>query len=110
AAIVEGEGLTIKVAKGITGSESALSSIELTQFNTYMQKVKFAGTALNIISLNADQLKITATVYHNGIYSTSVMQTNVFAAIEEFLTTGLTFNGNLLVNQLIEKVLAVQGV
>ncbi|MBS1506029.1 MAG: hypothetical protein JSS79_05225 [Bacteroidetes bacterium] len=102
--------LTIKVAKGSIGSESALSNQELTQFSTYMQKIKFAGTALNIISLNADQIKITGTVYFNGIYAMSDMQTSVINALNNYLANGLTFNGNLLVNQLIEEVLKVQGV
>lgn len=101
--------VTIKVAKGEIGSESALTSGELNQFTTYVQRIKFAGTLINVISLNADQLKLTATIYHDGIYSTAVMQDRVQIALENYMVNKLTFNGTVLVNQIINELQNVEG-
>jgi hypothetical protein len=111
AAVVEGlDGvLTIKVAKGLTGAEVSLSNVELNQFTTYMQRVKFAGTVLNIVSLNADKLRLTGTIYHDGIYSTATMQARVQTALETFMSSDLTFNGNILNNLIINRLQTVEG-
>ncbi len=111
AAVVEEEdgSLTIKVAKGATGEEQALSGGELNQFTNYMEKIKFAGTTVSPISLNPDQLKITATVYHDGIYSTAQMQERVQAALENFIQNRVTFNGKILVNRIIDELQDVVG-
>lgn len=101
--------LTIKVAKGETGSNEPLTATELTQLESYVEKIKFAGTIISIISLNASKLRLTATVYHDGIYDPSEIQTNVESAINTYLEN-LDFNGLLYENKIIDAIQAVEGV
>lgn len=102
--------LTIKVAKGDVGEEVALSSNELQQFTNYLEQVKAAGTIISVISLNADELVLTGDIYYDGLLDLSVIQTRVQDALNTFLATGLDFNGDLLVNKIMDTLQAVDGV
>lgn len=101
--------ITIKVAKGIVGSEEALSSTELQQFTNYIEKIKFAGNIISVISLNADELKLTGTIYYDGVLDIATIQSRVQVALDQFLATGIDFNGDLYVNKIIDALQPVSG-
>ncbi len=99
----------IKVAKGIYPSISALSVDEKSALQNYVDKIKFAGTEVNITSLNADRLRIAAEVYYEGQFVQSVVKAAVIVAIDEFLAT-LPFDGVFYLNKLIDAIQNVDGV
>jgi hypothetical protein len=101
--------ITIKVAKGEAGSESALSGVELLQFTNYIEKIKFAGNTCNIISLNADQLKLEGTIYYDGIFSQETMKERVQVVLEDFLINKVTFDGKVRLNYIIDSLQKVEG-
>jgi hypothetical protein len=102
--------LTVKLAKGAVGEEVALSSTELQQFTNYFEKIKYAGTIASIISLNADELKLTGEIWYDGLLNVADVQAGVQAALEEFLATGIGFSGDLYVNKIIDVLQNVTGV
>ncbi len=110
AAFRESSGvLTIKIAKGTPLLPVALSAPELVQFRSYIDKVKFAGTRTNIISLNADILAINANIYYDAIFDISETKTLIGTAIVDYLQN-LSFDALFITNELIEKIRAVRGV
>lgn len=100
--------LTLKVAKGID-PPTALASEELSQFRTYINELKFAGTRISVVSLNADLLRGTINVYYDGILNSGQTLTGIRDAVKAYLQA-LPFDGVLLRNQLIEQIRAAQGV
>lgn len=106
----EGLGvLTIKVAKGTPATAQALSGSELIQFRSYMNKMKPAGAVLNCISLDADKLRVTATINYDGQYGLVDIQARVLTAIQDFLFN-LPFDGTFYKNKLIDAIDNVAGV
>jgi hypothetical protein len=99
----------IKVAKGTTPSLTALSAVELAAFTSYIDKIKFAGTQTNVISQEADKLKVAADVYYDGQYVQSTVKTNVINAINDYLAA-LPFDGTVSLNKLIDAIQNVEGV
>jgi hypothetical protein len=104
----QGEVL-IKVAKGTVGQEVALAAPEKLQLESYIDKVKYAGTKTEVVSLNADLLNIEAELFYDPIYTLADIQARTEAALYAFMTT-LQFDGRVRRNALIEQVRDVTGV
>lgn len=98
-----GNIVNIKVAKGSPASPSALLPTELVALKAYMGKMKGGGTVLNVISLPADMLRMTATIYYDGQYDLAELQTRVQNAIDNFLFA-VPFNGIFLKNRFIDAI------
>jgi hypothetical protein len=112
AAITEGLSGTvvIKVAKGNDVLEK-LSNDELVAFTAYIRDIKFAGTKTNIISTDADLIRLNATIYYDGKRVLSEVKAAVEAAINEHLRTVFfdgIFNRNIL-RDAIESVDSVRA-
>lgn len=101
--------LVLKVAKGTITAPTALSPTELTQFRSYINKLKFAGTKISIVSLNADLLRGNIKIYYDGIFNPNVITTDIQDAIKAYLFE-LPFDGVLITNELIERIRNVAGV
>lgn len=104
--------ISIKVAKGGT-TPVPLSGAEVTELTAYLDSILPAGQIPFIISTTADTLQIGSVanptiVYYNGQYN-SVIQANVIAALETFMTL-LPFNGLIKVSAIEDAILAVPGV
>lgn len=110
-AIVEQQDgvLGFKVAKLSAGLPVALSSPEQTSLAAYIKKIRFAGTRFTLISGAGDLLKITATIYYDGVIPSATIKTNVEAAIGAYVG-GLPFNGEFLLSRLVDTIQAVTGV
>lgn len=106
---VEGGEIKLKVAKEGDEGAVALSAQELLQFRSYVELIKFAGTAIEYISLNADTLDINCDLYYNGIYATADIQAAVELAVRDFLRD-IPFDGSLNKNALIDAITGVEGV
>jgi hypothetical protein len=100
--------LTLKVAK-YDNELLPLSPTELTQFRNYIDEIKFAGTRVNIVSLEADKLRMNIKVFFEGIFTENLIKENVKNAIKTHLLN-LSFDGILLKNALIDSIRNVEGV
>jgi len=116
AAIETTNKLRIKVASLSGVNLAPLSDAQLTAFTAYMNRVKDAGVRLQCTSAVGDNLRMAMTVYYDplvidatGKRLDGTNDTPVLSAIEAFID-GLTFNGKLIVTNVIDAVLAVEGV
>jgi hypothetical protein len=98
----------IKVAKG--GAEpEPLSAPEQLAFTAYMNQIKFAGTNLLIVNLNADKLSLQMEVWFNPLFIPAVVKSAIITAINDYLKS-LPFNGVFRVNDLKDVIRAIPGV
>lgn len=102
--------LSIKVAKGATqASLGPLAEIEEQQFTAYLNKVKPAGVRIDVQSLTADQIQITAEVFYNPLFATADITTRLIAAINDY-SSNIDFGGQLNRNDLISRVRQEEGI
>lgn len=116
--VVDGSQVNLKVAKTAGGGGlEKLSGAEKTSLEGYMDKVKFVGTALNVISEDPDDLKISVIIYvdptiinpADGTLVSDGATEPVNDAISTYLET-LDFGGTLRVAELTKSILEVNGV
>lgn len=111
AAVKEAGGqLIIKVAKKtVIGSLAPLSGGEVTGFEAYLDEFKDAGVLTNVVSQNADVLKMIATIYYNPAQSVlSFFQPALEAAINGYVQN-LPFDGTFRRLHLVDAMQAVPG-
>jgi hypothetical protein len=82
---------------------------EINALKTYIENIKFAGTSIQVISLQADRLQVYADVYYDGQYVLGTVKDNVKTAIATYLKN-LPFDGLVSNTKLIDAIQAVQGV
>jgi len=117
AAVVDQPGLlVIKVAKLSGGIPVPLSSPELVSFSEYINLIKFAGTNVNIVSQNADLLKITMSVKVDplviSITGESILVPGTYPvenAVNDYIQQ-LPFNGILNLTSLVDEIQKIPGV
>lgn len=83
---------------------------------TFTETIGVSGIYYSTLSLDADRLFMQLDVYFNGLYS-AVMQTNVIAAINDYMQTQtdpsqnrIPFSGALVLSDLEKAIKAVPGV
>lgn len=116
-AVVESDGrLIVKVAKEVASELEPLSNDEQTSFREYMAEIKDAGVFLEVLSYNADKLKLTIDVYYDPLLlSSSGARLDgsdndpVGNAVRSFLRA-LPFNGQLVKAELVDALQNVEGV
>lgn len=99
-----------KVAK--SDPPAALSGPEIAELEYYIDKIQFAGTQVNVVSLDADRLYVVAEVRYDGQYSESI-HADVVAALDAYcaaLSSIDNFNGIVYVNKVQDAIQAVNGV
>jgi hypothetical protein len=107
--------LRIKVCKESAGVPEALSVQELDSFKAYMNKIKFAGTNLSIISYGACKVNVRLNLLYNPLLlnsngTTIINNTPVIKnAIDEYLKN-IVYGGDLNKTKLIDAVQKVEGV
>lgn len=100
------------ILRAATGSPESLSRIgeeDLEGIQAYLQKIKFAGTKVTVISRNGDILLPKMTVFHDG----AVPKDELLDAIDKRLfvfITNLRFDSALYVSEVIEAVRSVDHV
>ena len=99
----------IKTAKEESNIVVPLSTPEIDALRSYLQKVKFAGTRLAVISFDADQLNIQYNIYYDPIIPLSEAQANVQTAVDTYFAN-LPFNGKVSVTKLTDAVQLAGGV
>jgi hypothetical protein len=103
------QNVLIKVAKG--NPLTALTTLELTEAQSYINALGVAGITYVVQSTNRDKMYIEGTIYYNGTYS-SVIFNNVLGEIRNYLYTlsQTDFDGYLYVTNLINFIKSIEGV
>ena len=110
----------LKVAKGtepltplgtqpITLPDTLDNNAEINALKEYIDRIKFAGTAIRVISLEADRLQVYADIYYDGQYVLNIVKDQVKEAILQYLKT-LPFDGKVSNTKLIDAMQNVPGV
>lgn len=86
-----------------------LTSEELTSFSAYINKIKVAGQRIAILNYPADQLKLYFTIYYDGVYPLSTVQSNVEATISNYIEN-IEFDSILNITTLIDSIQQIEGV
>ena len=115
-AIVDGNPVIIKVAKSIANVLAPITNAEKTALNAYVQQIKFAGTYTSIISFPPDELALVLSIKYDPLVLDSTGQIiaspgtyPVLDAINTYLKN-LEFNGDLVLNKLIDALQVAPGV
>jgi len=103
--------IQIKVAKGITPTK--LTALELIGgLKDYVDFFRFAGTQIDLISLDSDKCYINANIYYSGQYFATI-QASVNSAITAYfnsISAGANFNGAIITTNILKAIQAVDGV
>ena len=95
--------LILKVATGPRGKLEAISTEELVPITAYINRLKFAGTRLQVVSLPGDVLIPQLTVYYDG----AITEYEMYTAIEQELSKYIMevdFDSTVYVSKVIEVI------
>jgi hypothetical protein len=104
-----GGKVLIKVAKTSGGLLVKLTSAEMIALASYINDIKFAGTQTQIVSIDADIVKMTAVIYYDGEKLLTDVKALVEPALKIFLQT-IYFDGTYNINKQRDALEAVQFV
>ncbi len=92
-----------------SGNPIPLTAPELAAANSFGKKVKFAGTRLAALSLNADSVDIAFEIFYDPIIPLATVQAAVQAVMDAYIAS-LDFNAKFSVTKLTDAIQTVQGV
>lgn len=103
--------LFIKVAKAgaAAGQLAPLSSAELVEVRGYFDRIRFAGTRLEVVSREADRLQIGGQIYYDPLLDVATVQAAVLKAAQAYLAS-LDFDGQVYASKLTDYLQAVPGI
>ena len=104
-----GKILLIKVAKEVNGQLTPLSEDEKQALEGYLNKIKFPGQFIQVISENPDQLKINLRIYYNPEIPQAILRQQIEKAINDYLSN-IVFNGKFVGTELIDRLQQINGV
>jgi len=84
-------------------STNILSAPELIAFESYMNKVKAAGTRLLVQNYNGDELTLNIDIVYNGTYDINDVRTNVEEVINNYIEN-IEFDSYFISSQLIDNL------
>lgn len=100
----------VKVAKRASGGLlEPLTPLEVQAVEQYIDDIKPAGTITQVLSLNADKIKVLAEVYYDPLFVQIAVKTNTEKAIVNYLQN-LAFNGKLHLSKLQDAIQSAPGV
>lgn len=101
--------LVLKVATGDKGNLSAIPANELVQIRTYLNRIKFAGTRIEVTSLPGDVLVPRLSVYWDGAISEAEVYDNIEASLNEYMMN-IDFNAGIYVSKVIAAIRSAEHV
>lgn len=111
------KGVRLKLATIVDGDLAPVPDAQMAAFKAYINKVKDAGVKIYESTSAADSLKLEVTIYYDplvldadGKRLDGTNDTPVQEAINNFLLTGLVFNGVFITALLTDAIQAVEGV
>jgi len=112
---LESNRLVVKVASSDGDLLTPLTETQITAFSEYLKEIRYAGVKINVVNNPADQLILNMSVYRDVLVldetGNSIANGGkpVETAIKNYMKA-LPFDGELVINDLIEKLRAVNGV
>lgn len=101
--------IDIKVAtEGNTGREP-LSSEQCSKLATYLNRIKDAGVAINIINKKPSEISVKLDVTYDALQNKTSIEKNIESAVKDYVEN-LPFNGEYTNSGLIDAVQSVPGV
>ncbi len=102
--------LLFKVAsEDESGNLVPLDELQKNALTAYIDCVKFPGTYIQVISENADCLKINLRVYYNAQVSEQELNTLITEAANDYVKN-IVFNGQFSITELTDRLQVVSGV
>lgn len=95
--------LILKVATGEKGKLHAVAPEELVLIQSYINRIKFAGTRIEVTSQEGDLLVPRVSVYYDG----AVMESEVYSLVEEQLNIymlGIQFDSSIYVSDIVAAI------
>lgn len=99
----------VKVAKDGSSDLEPLTTLELAQFQAYVDDIAPAGIIVQAQSFTADLLAYSLSVIHDGLRAPGDIRTDVIAAVDAYIRA-LPFDGTFYVQSLVDAVQVVPGV
>lgn len=109
AVVEEGRTLYLRVATGVSPNLSPLTVEELGRFQNYLNDVKPLGIRSVGQSYPADSLTIFANIYYDGERLLSEVDTEVKAAIDNYLGS-IVYGGVIYKTKMTDAIQAVSGI
>ncbi|MEO7977783.1 nucleotidyltransferase [Flavobacterium sp.] len=112
---LESNRLILKVASEQGDELAPLTETQITSFKQYLIEFQYAGVKINVVNNPADKLVLNMSVYRDVLVldenGSSILNGGkpVETAIKNYMKA-LPFDGELVINDLIEKLRAVDGV
>lgn len=104
-----GGQLKLKVAKGDINNGQALAAEEKTRLGEFLERYKYAGTDIELISLNADKLRVERIIYYNGILDPETVKANIIEALRQYCLN-LSEDGIVRRIKVVDAIQSVEGV
>lgn len=111
------KGIRIKCATLVDGELAPVPDVQMAGFAEYIEKVKDAGVKIYKTTAEPDSLKTELDIYYDALVLDAegkrldgTNDTPVPDAINDFLITGMEFNGRFITSSFVDKVQQVQGV
>jgi hypothetical protein len=107
----ESKVVNIKVAKATSATDETPTQLTTPEYNSlvgYWNLIGFAGITYNLINKVSDKIGVTATIYYQGQYA-STIQNDVENAIKNYFAS-IPFDGKLRISKLEDAIQAVVGV
>ena len=82
---------------------------ELLAIRSYINKIKFAGTNIHVVSRNGDVLIPRVTVFYDGSVPTNIVYDNIEKSLDSFLSN-VDFDGCVYVQKVIDAIQAAENV
>jgi hypothetical protein len=95
--------LLLKIATGTPGAYLQIEENELLAIRSYIDKIKFAGTSINVVSRNGDVLIPRVTVYYDGAVSKDEACQNIEKSLNEFIAN-IEFDGVVYIQKIIDAI------
>ena len=102
--------LNLKMAKGSPDNLSELTLGEELRVESYFERIKFAGTNINIISIQADEIILSdISVFHDNVRTDDEVRLDVETAMNDFLID-LPFDGIFYIESFRDAIQQVRNV
>lgn len=101
--------LILKIATGEKGNLTAISKEELVPISSYINKIKFAGTRVEVVSYEGDVLVPIVTVFYDG----AIPEAEIYTKIEDKLKLYIMntpFDSSVYVSRIIEAIRSTEHV
>jgi len=86
-----------------------LSGPEMTSFVNYINNIKIAGQRVSILNYPGDELKLYFTIYYQGMYNSTIIQSNVEDVIYEYIQN-IEFDSTINITKLVDNIQNIDGV